>query len=101
MSQENLDDETLDNEVLDNETFSFAELTNLISLRQYVSNSIDNAMIDRKTVKYLSGVLILIDKKLLGLLQSDSFKDYINYTDVNNAILDAVRVSNIKSSLNK
>lgn len=80
-------------------TFNFEEITHLISLRQYVVNSTGNPTIDRATVNYLNGVLILLDKKIIGILQSDNFKDYINYADVKQAIIEVARITNIKSGL--
>lgn len=80
-------------------TFNFEEITHLISLRQYVVNSTGNPTIDRATVNYLNGVLILLDKKIIGILQSDNFKDYINYADVKQAIVEVARITNIKSGL--
>ena len=57
------------------------EVTSLISIRQYVVNSIANGSIDRATVNVMNGMLILIDNKILSILQSDVFKDYVGYKD--------------------
>jgi len=80
-------------------SLDFTEITDLINIRQYVVNSVGNPTIDRATVSYLNGVLLLLDKKIVGMLQSDSFKDYINYGDVKKAIMDVARITNIKSGL--
>ena len=77
------------------------ELTELIAIRQYVVNSVNNASIDRKTVNVMNGTLLLLDKKILGLLQSDEFKTYINYSDVSQAIKDVAYITNIRSGLPK
>lgn len=77
------------------------EITNLINIRAYVSNSINNPVIDKSTVNYLNGALILIDKKIITLLQSSEFKEYINYSDVIKAIQEARNITNIKSSIKK
>ena len=75
------------------------EITDLISVRQYVYNSISNSSIDRATVNVMSGMLILIDKKIMSLLQENKFKEYIDYKDVKKAVEEVARINNIRSSL--
>lgn len=75
------------------------EITDLIAIKQYVVNSINNSSIDRSTVSMLNGMSILIDNKIIGILQSEEFKEYINYKDVKKAIQDVVKITNIKSGL--
>jgi hypothetical protein len=77
------------------------ELVDLITIRQYVVNSTGNGAISRATVSVMNGMLILIDNKIMGLLQSDEFKEYINYGDVRKAIEEVARITNIKSGLKK
>ena len=77
------------------------ELTDLIAIRQYVVNSTANPTINRETVAYLNGLLILLDKKILTLLQSNDFKEYVDYQNVRKAIEDVARITNIKSGLKK
>lgn len=77
------------------------EITDLITIRQYVVNSTGNPAIDRATVNVMNGMLILIDNKIMKLLQADDFKSYIGYQDVRKAIEDVARITNIKSGLKK
>lgn len=77
------------------------ELVDLITIRQYVVNSTANPTMDREAYRYLNGSLIMIDKKIMSLLQSDEFKEYINYADVKKAIQEVANITNIKSSFNK
>lgn len=77
------------------------EIVDLITIRQYVVNSTANPTMDRAAVNYLNGALIMIDKKIMGLLQSDQFKEYINYGDVRKAIEEVAKLTNIKSGLKK
>jgi len=77
------------------------ELTDLMDVRQYVVNSTANPTIDRETVKYMNGLLIMLDNKIIGILKSDEFKEYVNYKDVRKAIEDVARITNIKSGLKK
>jgi hypothetical protein len=77
------------------------ELTDLIAIRQYVVNSTANPAIDRETVNYMNGSLIMIDRKIIALLKSDDFKEYIDYKDVRKAIEEVARITNIKSGLKR
>ena len=77
------------------------ELTDLMDVRQYVVNSTANPTIDRETVNYMNGLLIMLDKKIISILKSDDFKEYVNYKDVRKAIEEVARITNIKSGLKK
>lgn len=77
------------------------ELVDLIAIRQYVINSTSNPTIDRATVNYMNGVLLLLDKKIIKLLQSDDFKKYVEYKDVKKAIEEAANFNNIRSGLQR
>jgi hypothetical protein len=77
------------------------ELINLITVRGYVVNSVNNASIDRGTVNTLNNILILLDKKIVGILTDTEFKEYVGYADVRKAIEDVVRITNIKSGIKK
>lgn len=77
----------------------FEELIGLIKIREYVVNSIALPTIDRKTVNELNGILLLLDKKIIGLLTSTDFKDYIGYTNVQEAKEAAARITNIYSGI--
>jgi len=75
------------------------EINSLISIRQYVINSLSNPAIDRSTVNTMNGMLILIDNKIIKMLQDESFKEYIGYKDVKKAIEEVARITNIKSGI--
>jgi len=77
------------------------EITSLISIRDYTNNALGNPAIDRTTIKELHGILILLDKKIIDLLRSEKFKEYINYKDVQKAVQEVAMVTNIKSGLKK
>lgn len=77
------------------------ELVDLITIRQYVVNSTANPAIDRETVNFMIGSLLLIDKKIIGILKDKEFKEYINYGDVQKAKIEAAQITNIKSGLKK
>lgn len=77
------------------------ELVDLITIRQYVVNATANPALDRAAVNYLNGSLILLDKKIMTVLQSDSFKEYIDYKNVRSAIEEVAKITNIKSGLKR
>jgi len=77
------------------------ELVDLITIRQYVVNSTANPAIDRATVNFMNGALLLLDKKIIGLMQDVDFKEYIKYGDVQQAKQAAANITNIRSGLKK
>lgn len=77
------------------------ELVDLINIRQYVVNATANPAIDRNTVNYMNETLLMLDKKITGLLQSDEFKDYIDYKDIQNVKKQVAEITNIKSGLQR
>lgn len=77
----------------------FEELLSLIKIREYVVNSRANPSIERKLVGELDGILLLLDKKIVGILTGADFKDYIGYKDVQAAKEAAARITNIYSGI--
>jgi len=71
------------------------ELTALINVKRYVADSVGIMAIDRKTVSVLNGILLLLDKKIIEILTSDEFKEYIDYENVQAAKVAAVKITNI------
>lgn len=80
--------------------FPLQELVDLIKVRDYVVNATGNPTIDRATVSYINGALIMLDKKIIGMLSSSEFKAYIDYGNVKQTIQEVANITNIKSSLN-
>lgn len=78
------------------------EVIDLIAIRGYIINSINNnPSIDRPTLSELNGMLLLTDRKILGILKDKEFKDYIGYQGVREVIEEAAKISNIKSGLKR
>lgn len=75
------------------------EIVDLIRIRDYVINSIALPTIDRKTVNELNGMLLLLDKMIIGMITSPEFKDYVGYTNVQEAKEAAARITNIYSGI--
>jgi hypothetical protein len=49
----------------------------------------------------MNGALLMIDKKIVSLLRSDDFKEYVEYKDVRKAIEEVANANNIKSGLQR
>jgi hypothetical protein len=62
------------------------ELLDLIVIRNYVANSVASPLFDKKTIKELDGIFILLDKKIVAILMSDEFKEYVGFADVQKVI---------------
>lgn len=77
----------------------FEELVGLIKIRDYVINSIALPTIDRKTVNEMNNMLLLLDKKIIGMITSDEFKEYVGYAGVQEAKEAAARITNIYSGI--
>jgi hypothetical protein len=75
------------------------EITDLIAIRQYVVNSTANPAIDRATVNYMTNLLLMLDRKIIALLGSDAFKDYVDYQDVGKVKQEVVKLNDIKSGI--
>lgn len=68
-------------------------ITDLIKVRDYIANSLNNNSIDRKTLSELGKMLLLTDQKILNMLNTDKFKDYIDYANANKAIAENRRIT--------
>ena len=77
------------------------EITSLIQIRDFIVETQNNPAFDRQTVNYLSKTQLLIDKKIVALLQDQGFKDYINFADAQKALEEAAKNNNIKSGLKR
>lgn len=79
------------------------EITNLISLRDYVANALNGLTqpLDRPTGSYLQSVLLLLDNKIISEMKSDEFKELIHFNEAQKAREEAARITNIRSGLKK
>lgn len=75
------------------------EIVDLIRIRDYVINSIALPTIDRKAVNELNGILLLLDKMIIGMITSPAFKEYVGYQKVQEAKEAAARITNIYSGI--
>lgn len=54
------------------------ELLDLIQIRQYIANSVAIPSLDKPSVNDMARLLPKIDKKIVNILQTDEFKNYIS-----------------------
>jgi hypothetical protein len=67
------------------------EIANLIIIRNYVYNSLENFSIDRPTVSEMGNMLSLLDKRIIEMLKDNSFKDQIKCSTS-----EVIRYENLK-----
>jgi hypothetical protein len=75
------------------------EIVDLIQIRNYVANSINNHSIKRESVNQLNTTLILLDKMLVSELTGDNFKQKINFENAENAVREVMQTTNIKYNM--
>ncbi len=77
------------------------EISDLISIRNYVQLSQDNYNLRKEQVAELRTILILLDKKIANTLTGDEFKKFVNFEEGKAAIAEVAAINNIKSGLKK
>lgn len=80
---------------------NLSEITELIKVREYLVASSNNYNINRSDANELNGILLLIDKKLVELLKSSSFKEYVGFSNVKEVVQEVRRMNDIKSGLKR
>lgn len=75
------------------------EITNLISIRNHMLNSINNFALARDIVSQLNEMLILLDRRIVDKLLGEDFKDYLDFKDVKKFVQEARKTSDIRSGL--
>lgn len=75
-------------------------LTDLISIRNYVSLSINNFSLKREDINKLNTTLIMLDKLIVSKLFSDEFKKLINFDNAKDAIQEVINTNNIRVGMN-
>ncbi len=77
------------------------EIQALINVREYVNQMINNYNRSKSEVVDLRAMLILIDDKVVSMLMSSDFKDYVNFDNARAAIQKAASNNDIKSGMKK
>lgn len=76
-----------------------AEMGNLIQIRNYIHQSVNNFNLERNKVNSLGDMLILIDKLIIEKLLANDFKSLINFQDLKQYKDEVIKHNNIKSGL--
>jgi hypothetical protein len=71
----------------------------LINLRGFVTLMINNYNRSKTEVADIIAMSTLIDNKIVSMLLSDEFKDYVHFNEAKNALAKARENNNIKSGL--
>ena len=71
------------------------EINELINIRTYVAFAINFPNVNRQTCNQMNDLLLLLDKKIIAMLNDDNFKQYVGYEDIKKAKQEAIDLSNI------
>jgi len=82
-------------------TINLDEINNLISIRTYIGNTLNNPTVSKEKVRELNGILLLLDRMIVENILDPKFKAYVKYNEVENAIKEAREITNIKSGMLK
>lgn len=75
------------------------QMAELILIRNYIANSIDNHNFKRDKVNQLNNILITLDKNLTDEIISDKFKSNLNLLNVEDAVKEVIDNNNLKREM--
>lgn len=75
------------------------EISNLIQIRNYIAQAIQNYGIKKEVVSELNDMILMVDKLIIDNLTSPQFKEKISFSNLKEIKEDIIKRSNIKSSL--
>lgn len=55
------------------------ELTDLIAVRQYIADTRGSFNIERAAINELDSMLVSLDKKIIDIIRSKDFKNYVSF----------------------
>lgn len=76
-----------------------AEISQLIEVRNYVVNAVNNFNLIREDGREMQKMLILLDKLIVKELLSPEFKKIVEYSKVEEAMAEVVNNNNIKKDM--
>lgn len=76
-----------------------SNITNLIQIRGYVLNAINNYTLPKETSKTLSKMLTVLDNRIVENIISNDFKELIGFEDAAKMTMEAMKNNNIKRDL--
>jgi len=76
-----------------------SEISNLIQIRSYMAQAIQNYGIKKEVVSELNDMILMVDKLIIDNITSPQFKEKIGFSNLKEVKDDIIRRSNIKSGL--
>jgi hypothetical protein len=70
------------------------EITQLIEIRSYVFNAINNFNLPKEEGHQLNKMLVLIDRRIVDRLMGEEFKNFLGYQDADKVMLEAAKNNN-------
>lgn len=77
------------------------ELSGLIAIRQYVVNMTAHPTLARKTINEMSDMLLLLDKKIIGIIVGADFKEFVGYDDVQDVKMQAIKANDMHNGMKR
>ena len=74
-------------------------VSDLINIRNYVVQAINNYSLAKLTAKELNKMLLVLDKKIVDEILSDDFKEIVGFDTAEQTMKEAAFNNNIKSGL--
>lgn len=69
------------------------EINSLITVRNYVNQTLNNNAIDRPTLSELGETLLLLDNKIIKMLKEPEFKEYIDFGSIKKVLKDTRQIT--------
>lgn len=79
---------------------SLQEIVDLITIRNYAANSVNNHSLKRDVTNQLNTTVILLDKILVEQLVSEEFKSLVHFENASEIIKDVVKHTSLKGNMN-
>jgi hypothetical protein len=77
-----------------------AEISQLIEVRNYTVNAVNNFNLNRDEGRELQKMLILLDKLIVRELLSPEFKKFVEFSKADEVMAEVVNNNNIKRDMN-
>jgi len=85
--------------MLSENEMDLAEISNLIQIRNYMAQAIQNYGIKKEVVSELNDMILMVDKLIIDGLTGPEFKEKISFSNLKEIKAEIIKRSNIKSGL--
>ena len=76
-----------------------AEISQLIEVRNYAVNAVNNFNLDREDGRAMQKMLILLDKLIVKEMLSPEFKKIVEFSKADEAVAEVINNNNIKRDM--